>query len=180
MRLFVAVVPPHKVLDDLARVVTPLRDKALTWALTDAWHVTLAFYGEVSDDLRADLSRRLARAAHRYEPFSLQVRGAGRFGRSVLWAGVAGDVEPLRRLAMSAMASGRRAGLDVEAGRRFRPHITLARSSRNADLRPYVEQLRDYEGEPWTVHDIALIRSHLGAGPGRRPRYETLDTYPLR
>lgn len=179
MRLFAAIVPPGDALRHLETVVTPVRDDHLTWTLIDSWHVTLAFYGEVDETRLPELSRRLQRAANRYQAMSLRLAGAGRFGRSVLWAGVEGDVDVLKRLAASSSASGRRVGLDVPEPRRYRPHVTLARASQQRDLRPYVEMLRPLAGPHWTAVEMALVRSHLGAGPGRRSRYETLATFPL-
>lgn len=179
MRLFVAVSPPRQVLDHLDDAVAPARDDTLVWTLTAAWHLTLAFYGDVAAERRPDLERRLERAARRHGRLDLQLMGAGRFGTTVLWAGVVGDVTRMRRLAQSVHAAGRRVGLELDDVRRFRPHVTLARSSRQDDLRPYVQLLAGYEGLAWTADEIALIRSHLNAGPGGRSVYETLRTFPL-
>lgn len=180
MRLFAAVLPPDNVLADLEAAVAPVRDGALSWTHIDAWHVTLAFYGAVGEAKLPDLTRRLHRAASRYEQASLRLAGAGRFSNSVLWAGVAGDTRQLRKLASSVLACGRRVGLAVEDGRRFRPHVTLARSSsRSVDLRPYAEQLHAYLGPEWTATEVALVESHLRQGVGGRSRYETIATFPF-
>ena len=47
MRLFVAITPPPRVLDELEARVAPLRPAwpALRWTGQPAWHVTLAFLG---------------------------------------------------------------------------------------------------------------------------------------
>ncbi|MGH8826165.1 MAG: RNA 2',3'-cyclic phosphodiesterase [Jiangellaceae bacterium] len=143
MRLFAAGVPPANVVRHLDRAVAPLRDDVLRWAALDSWHLTLAFYGEVDPDAVPELTRRLTRAAARSMPMALRLAAAGRFGRGVLWMGVLGDTGPLRRLAASAAAAGRRLGVEVEEGHGYRPHITLARSASRIDLRPYVEPLKD-------------------------------------
>jgi RNA 2',3'-cyclic 3'-phosphodiesterase len=179
MRLFAAVTPPASALAHLAERIGPLRDTALTWSDPATWHVTLAFYGEVEDTKSANLAERLARAASRSGPMTLRLTGSGRFGAAVLWVGVQGDVEPLRRLSASAVAAGRRIGIDREAHRRFRPHVTVARSKGRADLRPYVASLTSYDGPPWVATQVALIRSHLRTGPDGRARHETLHSFPL-
>jgi 2'-5' RNA ligase len=179
MRLFAAIVPPRAAIEGLDEAVQSVRDANLSWTFTSSWHVTLAFYGEVADGRVDELSTRLARAARRYPHMRLRLSGVGRFGKSVLWAGVAGDVESLRRLAASAAAGGRRIGLNRDESRRYRPHVTLARSSQGLDLRPYVASLREFDGAEWTATDVALVRSHLGAGPRRSSIYETLETFPL-
>lgn len=179
MSLFAAVVPPSDVLRHLEAAVQPLRDDTVRWTNADAWHLTLAFYGEIPDDRVADLSERLRRAAGRHPPIELGVAGAGRFDGRVLWVGCTGDVAALRKLAQSCRAAGRRVGADAETHRRYRAHVTLARSSRPVDLRPYLAALAGYSGPAWTATEVALIRSYLGAGENRRPRYEQLATFDL-
>lgn len=187
MRLFVAVVPPESVLDDLEAAVARTRalpgtDDRFRWTVRAQWHLTLSFLGEVAESTRADLDRRLARAARRYEPMRLAVKGAGGFssaGRArVLWVGIDGDVTRLRDLARSAGAAARRAGVEVDEGR-FRPHLTLARLREPTDVRPVVEALSSYAGPSFVASRIELVRSHLGQGEGRRSRYETVRAWPL-
>lgn len=180
MRLFTAIVPPSEVLAHLDAAVAPIRDDALSWTLTDAWHLTLAFYGELADERVPDLSERLSRAAARFPVMRLRLVGAGRFDGRVLWAGCDGPVDDLRRLARSTAAAGRRSGAPEQEHTRFRPHVTLARAQRRpVDLRPYVAALTGYAGPAWTAVELALVRSHLGRGPGRRARYETISTFRL-
>ena len=179
MRLFTAIVPPPEVLGHLEAAVKPIRDEAVSWTLPEAWHLTLAFYGEVADERVLDLSERLRRAAARYPVMQLRLASAGRFDGRVLWIGCDGPVDELRRLARSCVAAGRRAGASGREHSRFRPHLTLARAQRPVDLRPYVSALAQYAGPAWTAADAALVRSHLGQGPGRRARYESISTFPL-
>ncbi|WP_206189785.1 2'-5' RNA ligase family protein, partial [Streptomyces griseoruber] len=84
MRLFAAVLPPEDVAEELATEVAELRGlpgaEGLRWTGRPGWHFTLAFYGEVDDDVVPQLSARLERAAHRSAPFELSVRGGGQFG----------------------------------------------------------------------------------------------------
>jgi 2'-5' RNA ligase len=55
VRLFIAIAPPPAVLDDLESRLAPLRAAwpALRWTGRPAWHLTLAFLGEVADDAAA-------------------------------------------------------------------------------------------------------------------------------
>jgi 2'-5' RNA ligase len=139
----------------------------------------LAFYGEVAGDRVAELTARLRRAAARYPVMRMRLDGAGRFDDRVLWVGCNGPLEDMRRLARSCEAAGRRAGAPVQAFRRFRPHLTLARARQPTDLRPYVSALARYAGPEWTADEIALVRSHLGQGAGGRARYEVISKFPL-
>jgi len=180
MRLFVAVMPPTQALDELRSATEVMRSAhpRLRWSLPDQWHLTLAFLGEVGDEARADLSARLSRAADRHPPMRLALHGAGRFGHGVLWTRVAGDVAELRGLAASVRAAARRAGIDIE-DRPYRPHLTLARGRDGVDLRPIVDALAGFAGRTWTAGELHLVRSHLGAGPGRTSRHESLTSWPL-
>jgi len=186
MRLFAAVLPPENVTAELASVVDQLRslpgaDRGLRWTGRPGWHFTLAFYGEVDEELVPELSARLERAARRTDPFPLSLRGGGRFGGRALWAGAAGDVRTLRLLAERAGAAGRKAGVEREEHRRYRPHLTLARSREEAEFTPYVAVLDGFEGRGWTVGELCLMRSRLPASgvPGEQPRYEVVGRWPL-
>jgi 2'-5' RNA ligase len=188
MRLFVAVAVPGHAADELDGAVAPLRQSwpALRWTGREAWHVTLAFLGEVNETASARLGPRLGRAAARHPCLAVSLGGAGAFpgaGRArVLWTGVQGEPLGLAALAASVAAGARRAGAPpAEEGRRFQPHLTLARCREPVDARPLVDSLSGYAGTPWTAQEIYLIRSHLPAGrPHDRPRYETLGRWPLR
>lgn len=178
MRLFAALLIPPYVAAHLDAAVTSHRDDVLRWTTVDMWHLTLAFYGQVDDARVPDLKSRLTHAATRNPTLSLALSGCGQFSRRALWIGCDGDIVPLRALACSADAAGRRVG--ASAGQsRFKAHVTLARAKKPTDLRPYVSTLRTYQGPTWTADAVALVRSHLGAGENRRALYETLSTHQL-
>jgi RNA 2',3'-cyclic 3'-phosphodiesterase len=186
VRLFVAVVPPRAALDELEATVAPLRPgwPALRWTGMPAWHLTLAFLGEVGDDTAAALGPRLERAAGRHPGLPLSLAGAGAFPgparARVLWTGLRGDHRALEALARSVAAGARRAGAPPpDEGRRFRPHVTLARCREPADVTALVGELSGYAGAAWTAAEIRLIRSNPGA-PGAPPDYETVARWPLR
>ncbi|MGW5017926.1 RNA 2',3'-cyclic phosphodiesterase [Streptomyces cacaoi] len=188
MRLFAAVFPPSDAVGELAHALVPLGRlpgaEALRWTGRDTWHFTLAFYGEADEEETADLTARLARAARRCAPVPLRLGGGGRFGDRALWAGLAPDSgrTGLMRLARSATAAGRRAGLVPEEDRpRFRPHLTVARSRGLVDLRPYVDELQCFQGSLWTAGELVLVHSvpPPGGVPGARPRYEALERWAL-
>jgi 2'-5' RNA ligase len=178
VRLFVALIPPERVLDEIEQAFAPYdKEPGLRWTGRATWHVTLAFYGEVDDATTERLLPRLERAAGRHPRRNLAFAGAGAFPRPrsarTLWTGIHTD---LQRLADSCLAAGRREGIDTGRHLRFHPHLTVARARTPLDLRPMVEALESYEGTPWDADQIHLMRSHLGA----EVRYETLRSWPLR
>jgi 2'-5' RNA ligase len=187
MRLFVAIAPPPQPLAELEAVAAPLRPSwpSLRWTGAEDWHATLAFLGEVAEKVLPALCTRLDRAAGRHPALTLSIRGAGAFpaaGRArVLWAGIQAaipaDQAALAALAASVAAGARRAGAPAaDEGRRYRPHLTLARCREPVDAAPLVEALGGFAGSAWTVGQIHLIRSQ----PGGQPRYAALGSWPLR
>jgi RNA 2',3'-cyclic 3'-phosphodiesterase len=183
MRLFVAVVPPLEVVEDLSEFTEPrreYRDEDVRWAADEHWHITLAFLGDVPDWKTDELGERLERAAKRQRPFELQLTGAGAFPgvpeARVLYAGVRDETESLKHLAMTTKAAANRAGVTVE-GRRFTPHITLARLRRPVDATRWVRVFDTYDGPVGTAGSLQLIESRLGEGPGHSAAYTTVGEY---
>lgn len=186
MRLFVALVPPEQAIEDLEEFLVPRQEAGpeLRWTVPDQWHVTLAFFADVAERHLDDLVDRLGRAAARRTPVDARIAGGGAFpnaGRAkVVWAGfdVGDGAEEVRRMATGARAAGTKSGAGEDGGR-FHPHVTLARTGRPIEATRWVRVLDAYAGPTWRTEDYALIRSYLGEGPRRRPRYEVLATFPV-
>lgn len=185
MRLFVAIAPPSGVLDELDSLTAPWRAarQDLRWTNRQAWHVTLAFLGEVEESGLSNLLPRLERAARRHHDIRLAFAGAGAFPApqraNVLWSGLSGDRRALANLAQSVAAGASRAGATPpDRGRRFQPHLTLARCRLPADVTGIVTEMAGYQGQSWTADRIHLVRSHLGGGA--QPRYTTVEWWQLR
>ncbi|WP_328318133.1 RNA 2',3'-cyclic phosphodiesterase [Streptomyces sp. NBC_00388] len=177
MRLFVALLPPQEAARELGAPVA--RAQALPgagrlrWTERSGWHFTLAFLGEVDDGLVPAIGSLIARTAQHHVPFALRIAGGGRFGDRALWAGAAGDVDAVERLAESVGEAAREAGAPPEGAHPYVPHLTLARGDGSTALTPYAETLDGFVSSPWTVRDLALVRS------GVRPRYEVVASRPL-
>ncbi|MEV8227330.1 RNA 2',3'-cyclic phosphodiesterase [Streptomyces sp. NPDC079167] len=184
-RLFAAVLPPEPAADELAAAVSALHAIPgavnLRWTARAGWHYTLAFLGEVDDDLLPELYIRLERAAHRTEPFPLSIHGGGRFDGRALWAGAEGGIDTLRLLAQRTHAAARKAGVRMEEHRRYTPHLTLARSREQTDLTPYTAALEGFAGMRWEAAELGLVRSNLPVDgvQGEQPRYEVVRAWPL-
>ena len=184
--MFVAVVPPQEAVDHLEEFLEPRRAAAaFRWATAEQFHVTLAFLATVEDRHLDELVERLGRAAARRTAFETRVAGGGAFpdaGRArVVWAGLELDEQgrtELDRMATGARAAASRTGIPVE-GKRFRPHVTLARLGRPEEVSNWVRLLDAYAGPPWTVDRLTLVASHLGEGPRGRPRYEVVEELRL-
>jgi 2'-5' RNA ligase len=163
VRLFVALRPPPAACASLAAALAGRRTGEVA-----RWHVTLAFLGELP--AAEPLLPGLDRAAAAVPPLPLRLSGGGSFRRSgVTWAGLAGDVDGLRRLADRVAGACREAGVVLEE-RPFRAHLTVGRRSA---VEPTL--LASYEGPEWTATEIELVRSVLG----QRPVHTVLHRSPL-
>lgn len=180
MRLFAAVDPPAEARESLLAALGQARDEQLRWVPPQQWHLTLAFYGEVAEPKVEKLQQGLERAAERTTTFGMRLAGAGAFPRQatkarVLWIGLDGEVEAMRRVADRCAGAGRRARIAVE-DRAFRPHLTLARARRDTvDVTDTVAGLASYTSPWWQVTSLRLVHSTLG----REVRHETLREFPL-
>ncbi len=125
MRLFVALDLPPGMRQQLAMMAGGI--PGAKWVAPERMHLTLRFIGEADGALFADICRALAEVEG--APFELRLEGVGRFGVrkrvNQLWAGVApnADLEGLQRRVEGALNA---LGLEPE-GRRYHPHLTLAR-----------------------------------------------------
>jgi 2'-5' RNA ligase len=186
MRMFVALRPSLEAVEHLDEFLEVRRAAAaFRWSPVEQLHLTLAFLAEVPDRVLDDLLERLARAAARRTAFGTALAGGGAFpdaaSARVLWAGL--DLDDARgaeldRLAIGTRAAANHAGAAVD-GRRFRPHVTVARIGRPQDVTGWVRLLDTYRGPGWRADRIALVASYLGEGPRGRPRYETVGEFAL-
>ncbi|GAB7002610.1 RNA 2',3'-cyclic phosphodiesterase [Nocardioides sp. AN3] len=187
MRLFAALIPPERALEDLDEFLDVRREAGpFRWTQIDQVHVTLAFLADVPDRALEELVERLGRAAARRTPFTTAVTGGGAFPDAararVLWAGLELDETgrtELSRLATGARAAASKSGIAVD-GQRFRPHLTVARLGRPQEVTKWVRLLDAYRGPSWHADTVSLVQSHLGEGAGNRPRYEVVAELPLR
>ncbi len=162
IRLFAALPAPIEIAQGLAR-----RQQGVPrarWSAPEKLHITLAFYGEISEIAAADLDEALA--AIDLPAFDVTLKGVGATGegedvRSV-WTGVV-ENPALVRLAGRCEAAGRRLGLKMEA-RAYRPHMTLAYLRRAPPPRvaAWVQEHNMLLSPPWRADHFALYSSWKG------------------
>lgn len=183
MRLFVALIPSEDAVEHLDAFLEPRRSAAeFRWTRPEHFHITLAFMAEAAPARVDDLVDRLAESLDDIGPADAVLSGAVVFpnvaeGR-ILATDVAGEV-PLERLATRTRNAAVASGIEVD-GARFRPHLTVARTGgRAVELTSWVRLLETYRGPVWSADGVELVASHLGEGPRRTPRYETLARIEL-
>lgn len=176
LRLFVAIGLP----DALRRQLTEVRGPVpgARWVPPENMHLTLRFIGEVTEEAGNDLHDALERV---HAPaFDLRLRGLGQFASKGRTRAVWADVErnpALEELQGRIESACRRLGFPPE-GRRFHPHVTLARcSGTRADAAEhFIATFGGFAAPPFTVREFALYSSTLG---GTGSVYVEEATYPL-
>ncbi|MDT0682792.1 RNA 2',3'-cyclic phosphodiesterase [Roseicyclus sp. F158] len=177
IRLFAAIPLPGEVRERLTDIAidTPV-GRAVD---ADLVHLTLSFFGEVTEPQGADLHAALLEV--KGAPFDLALSGLGVFGRTrprIAYAAVLPS-EPLMRLQAKVAQAGRAAGLELET-RRFVPHVSLVRlSGHRAEAAPiadFVVEENDAFEESVEVTGFCLYRSTLHRDG---PHYDRLHGYPL-
>ena len=176
LRLFAAVEVPPEIAEDLTQWQKGL--EGARWRPEEALHVTLRFFGSVTENTAADLDSELA--AIQAPGFDLEVQGAGSFGEGArakaVWAGVS-DSEPLRQLAAKCETAARRAGLEAET-RGYKPHVTLAYLERAepSQVAAWIASHNLLRLPPFRVTWFGLWSSWLSPSGSR---YELEREYPL-
>jgi 2'-5' RNA ligase len=157
LRLFVGIELPPEIklrLSPLCAGVPGVR-----WVDPENHHVTLRFIGEVDEGTAGDIDAALAQIKARR--FEMALAGVGQFGERSLWVGVEKNpaLVHLRDKIERAMV---REGLPPE-GRRYAPHVTLARLKGTSDerLHAYLRQHALFRAQPFTVGHFSLVASYL-------------------
>ena len=163
IRLFVGLELPEPVRAELAGLCGGI--PGARWILPENLHITLRFIGEVDEPLAEAIHENLERVEA--PAFPLRLSGVGSFGKnhraSTVWAGVAPEpgLEHLHKKVESACV---RAGCAPE-GRKFTPHVTLARLKESQPIRlcQFEESHNLLSLGPFPVEAFTLFSSHLGA-----------------
>jgi 2'-5' RNA ligase len=162
IRLFAALAVPEEIADGLVRRQHGV--SGARWRPAAAFHITLRFFGEVREDVAADLDDALATVAG--APLDLILQGAGSFGEGAhihaVWAGVQ-EHPGLRQLAARCEAAARRAGLKPDS-RAYTPHVTLAYLNRPSPdgVAAWLQANALLQSPPFRVDRFGLYSSHPG------------------
>ena len=184
VRVFVAVPLPADLKSKLALIQDTFRTLPFeaTWVRMEGFHITLKFLGEVKPIQIEGIVSALRDAVTGYGLFSLRLGGMGVFPNEanpkVLWVGVVDGAQHLGQLQRSVDSYLEHLGFQPE-GRRFTPHLTIARFKRVAGRSPLVDHLKMHHRTVFgeiEVHQLELVESQLHPSGAR---YVTLNTVHL-
>jgi 2'-5' RNA ligase len=175
-RLFIAIDLPETIKENLRSMSFGI--PGAKWISPEQLHLTVRFIGEVEGAMFLDIKKILEEIS--LASFSLQLKGVGYFpprgAPRVLWIGLEKN-EPLQLLRKKLDSTLLRARVKPE-GRKFSPHITLARL-KNSPVQKITNFLSGnglFSQEPFQVEDFKLYSSVLSP----KGAYHKIEgVYPL-
>jgi 2'-5' RNA ligase len=181
VRAFVALKAPEGWRNGLRDLQSELKRNipcpALKWVRPENIHLTLRFFGSVSNSDLDQAITLLQTLGREFPPFQLEFNGLGCFPNAripkVFWAAVKSSDNTLFKLHAAIQRFTARLGRPPE-DRAFHPHLTLARikaldrNSANLLGKAISNILPVFQ--PWSVNEFILMESHLlPAGPDYLP-----------
>lgn len=182
MRLFAALVPSVEAVRGLDAALTSARPLApdLAWTSPDDWHLTFAYFGNISLSDTQRLNVAMRQVACGIRPFDVRVEGIGTYPNPreviALWAGVEAPEGRLQAVSTSVHDAVKGYGWALDR-RIFRPQMLLGRNSIPEDARAFIDQMTGYTGPGWTFDTLVVLQSRpVGDGV---VTYDIFDIYPL-
>ncbi len=169
VRAFLAIDLPSAVKEEIGKIQERLKVpvNGIRWVKPEGIHLTLKFFGDISQEEIAAISPVVEKAAAGIRPLSLSVGNLGVFpGVSrprVLWIGMNGDLAVLSALQQEIETGLASRGFKKEE-RTFTPHLTLGRirSPREVSgLDKALAKREDYQAGRFTAEGLTLFKSDL-------------------
>ena len=182
-RIFAAIkiTPDENFLNVYYQLVKSLKQEGIKWVEPENFHLTLKFFGEISDDSIDIICEALDDITLSSEPFDISIRKTGVFGSrynpKVIWFGIE-DEGHLAELAEKVLSRMDKTGFARDR-QNFVPHLTVGRIRRLSDKDRFQRIIKKFaEAELMQIHvrEILLYESHLKP---RGPVYETLEKFTL-
>ncbi|MEA3487531.1 MAG: RNA 2',3'-cyclic phosphodiesterase [Thermodesulfobacteriota bacterium] len=173
VRTFLAIdLPPgiKYLIEGIKEKLTPAL-KGIRWIRPEAMHLTLKFFGDVSQDDVVHISEVVERNVRDIAPMVLNVDSPGGFpsleNPRVLWLGIGGDVQRLEVLQAAIERDLEECGFPGEK-RSFKPHLTLGRARSHVRIISGAEALiggiKKLGVFRFDVRELILFESELKPG----------------
>jgi RNA 2',3'-cyclic 3'-phosphodiesterase len=153
---FAAIKPPEEILDAVMSLQKGI--EGVNWVLRENLHITVGYFGELSNEYAEMLDRELARAPG--YGFDVKFEGVDYFGASrphTLWLGVENN-PALTTLHEHVRSAARGSHIEME-NRNFRPHLSLAylrKSFAKDDFERYLRRYVRFSSKAFLVDEFAL------------------------
>ena len=172
IRAFIAIELPDDIKNKLDEIKSNLMSRNSTpakWVNPESIHLTLQFLGDISSDRVTEIINAIKCGVGGIPSFQIQLAGLGVFPNpartQVVWAGITGDIEQLKKLQESIGMELEKLGFPREK-RTFTPHLTLARVRNHAtpDERKRLGNMvtsTSFTGGIMRVDSVNLMKSQL-------------------
>jgi 2'-5' RNA ligase len=173
VRCFIAIELPDGVKRGLRELQAQLKagsSAPVKWVDPENIHLTLKFLGNVAADRIDEISLAMTEAARGISSFPLEVKELGVFPNpsrvQIVWVGLGGEVDKLARLQQRVESNLEKLGFPPE-GRRFTPHLTLARvrdqatPSEREKLGQLIAETEFAAAHKFTADSVKLMKSQL-------------------
>ena len=184
-RVFGAIEIPAEIRERISehsqQLHTAQPDVQASWTKPDNIHLTLKFFGNISQQQVLQVSVAASRTVEGFEPFQLRIDGAGAFPERgparVLWIGINDSKGQLAALQRKFDDECQREGFEREA-RAFNPHLTVARLRSPRGARALADKHKQIRFEPADieVNRLVVFRSQLSP---KGSRYSIISEHPL-
>lgn len=186
IRAFLAVEIPHHIksgIRDIQKRLAP-RIQDIRWVRPEGIHLTLKFFGNISEEDIPCISRIVEGKTANIIPITLRVHAIGVFPQPdrprVLWMGLNGDTDRLSTLQSDIESALLECGCQRE-NRRFTPHLTLGRVKSQkkmfTETRDIMDERAKYGVGQFEARGLTLFKSEL------KPEgalYSKLAYYPFK
>lgn len=181
-RLFIAVDISDKFRSIASRILRDLcasgPTKGISLVKPENLHVTIKFLGEMEEPTEGKLTGLLTDIASQFPPFRLKIYRIELLGKRVISMKIAGDTPTLFDLEKRLDVECESLGFKRE-GRRFHPHLTLARIRDRRNAHAVIREFSNVQVEPveFDVRELVLYESRLTPSG---PVYSKLGVFALQ
>jgi RNA 2',3'-cyclic 3'-phosphodiesterase len=185
MRVFLAINIPDDLKIKIEEGVKDLKKEMredIKWVENTNWHLTLKFFGEIDDAKLTKIKESIKQIGEEWPKFVLYFKGIGAFPDlrypRVIFINIDKDKGNLIKMHCDIEREFKEFSID----NKFSPHLTLARSRRNTNIKRNAMDLekinlRDFFNFNMEVNNIALMKSTLFT---KGPVYEEIFSLILK
>jgi len=184
IRAFIALRLPENILSSINIIQEDLKLYRLPvrWVRPDNIHLTLKFFGNISESHKENIGIAMSDCAGCCLPLALSAKGIGVFPSvarpRVIWAGLSGQISLLLSFQDALEKNLEKFGFKKEE-RPFKGHLTIGRFKDRVNSERLIEAIRkhkDFNTENFDAKEIILFKSDLLSGG---PVYTELLSVPL-